>query len=140
MTRLFDPCSLPPEAIYAAGADPETARRHNICGPPRDRWRICTWEGDWFLLTVYVTAHTMAELAKVTVNHAFTRTALPGREGACTYIECDYGPNAIGDLSFPFAAGVIIIRVATRRDALPPESPLVTAGRIAKILNRHLPL
>jgi len=137
--NLFEPWTIPDEAIYAVGADPSSACPKRIAGESRQQWSVCSWAADWFLLTIFVTARTVAELAKVTVGPGSERVRVPGRDDACTYIHCDYGPNAIGDLTFPVAAGLIIIRVATRVDSVAPEDPRVTAARIAIVLNRYLP-
>ncbi|MEV0357443.1 DUF3558 domain-containing protein [Nocardia sp. NPDC050697] len=76
---LFDSCSLPDEAIRAAGADP-AQKNDNPFGVPRSGWRGCRWGADGYALRIFATTKSVDEFRANSQFHDFRSADLPGRE------------------------------------------------------------
>lgn len=78
---LFDPCSIPDEALGELGLDAAT-EESGIGGVRMVEFDICSWDGSWFNLSVWST-YLSLEVVKGNRNIFDVRdAAIPGREAA----------------------------------------------------------
>ncbi|MGB3772111.1 MAG: DUF3558 family protein [Rhodococcus sp. (in: high G+C Gram-positive bacteria)] len=61
VAELWDPCTIPSDALVGAGVDPEVIESRPITEGVYE-WKTCTYKKDWFYLTVYSTTRSLDEL------------------------------------------------------------------------------
>lgn len=57
--QIFDPCSISKHALIAAGVDPASASSNFV---QRPGWRLCTWVGPGYFLSVTSTGNTLDDV------------------------------------------------------------------------------
>ncbi|MDH6282267.1 DUF3558 domain-containing protein [Prescottella agglutinans] len=133
----FDPCSIPDDALRAAGVDPASETR-DILGVKQPGWNLCDWSGDGTAITVFVTAQGFDE---VRVNDRFTNftpVELDGRE-AFTFREVTDTRNEYCDVVFRSETDTVMIKSGYFTGRTPPEGPCPRAVRNAQILAPSIP-
>jgi hypothetical protein len=135
--ELWNPCTLPPDVVRAAGVDPATAET-GIGGVEQSGWKICSWDGAAYTLTVYSTGRTVAEFERKPGNVDFRDITIAGRagrqfrvQGGATDLKCD--------VVFPAAHGVVQVALLNNAILDHPEDPCVLLPRAADAIVPALP-
>lgn len=135
--ELWDPCSIPSEAIAAAGVDPTILTNEPI-GEPDPNWALCVYRHGWFFLNVQMT--TLSYLDVVSGNGVQPIGPVQIDSRAATSYRND--ADILGrrcNVATPYEHGTVIVSVATAGAAEPKEDPCVRTTEIAKNLGPHLP-
>ena len=134
---LFDPCSIPDDALAAAGLDPATEDA-GFFGVQRTGWEACVWGGSWFTIGVLSTSHTFDEVKNNPSNIDLAPADLPGRDAVSFRHISDHNVE-VCDVAFPSSEGVITVRSDKKGSEVAQEHPCVQALEYARILDEHLP-
>ncbi|MGU3435836.1 DUF3558 domain-containing protein [Actinomycetes bacterium M1A6_2h] len=134
----FDPCTIPDEAIAAAGADPGT-REPDIFGVDLAEWNVCRWDSNsWYYLGVLSTTYSFKDVRENPRSSDFENVVV-GTRDAVSYLDESDPDRSDCDVAFPSNQGVIIVRVTTKITAASPEPPCAVATRAANTLDVFLP-
>lgn len=135
--ELWNPCSLPTETVRAAGVNPATIES-GIGGVEQSGWRICSWDGAAYSITVYSTGRTVAEFERKPGNTDFRDVTVAGRtgrqfrvQGGSTDLKCDY--------VFPAQQGVVQVALLASAILDHREDPCVSLRRAADVIVPALP-
>ena len=139
---LFDPCTLPDEALHAIGVDPATAEP-DFFGVQSEGWEVCAWEADWYFVTVAATDVTVEEFRSRPSNTDFQSVTVGARD-AVTFRSIHEIDRGFCDLIYPISEGTVLIRASTKGTELfhedgIREDPCVVAVRTAITLDPHVP-
>lgn len=139
---LFDPCTLPDEALHAIGVDPATAEP-DFFGVQSEGWEVCAWEADWYFVTVAATDVTVEEFRSRPKNTEF-RPVTVGTRDAYTFRSIYPSEEALCDLTYPSSRGSVVIRASAKgtergREGGLPEDPCVVTLRTAITLDPYIP-
>jgi hypothetical protein len=59
---LFNPCTdIPDSVIEGVGLDPAT-ESVDVFGVEQPGWKICSWDGSWYNVTIYSTSYTVSDV------------------------------------------------------------------------------
>jgi hypothetical protein len=137
VVELWNPCSLPAEAVAAAGLDP-ASRESGIGGVEQSGWRICSWDGRAYSITVYSTGRSVADFETKPGNTDFRDVTVAGRTGrqfrvqnGATDLKCDY--------VFPARQGVLQVALLASAVIDHPADPCVSLRRAADAIVPALP-
>ena len=133
----FDPCTIPDEAISAAGADPGT-KEAGIFGVDLKDWNVCSWDSSWYFLSILSTDHTFNEIKENPQSLDFKSVDI-GRRDAVSYLDISDTAKDVCDVAFPSSQGVIVIRISTKGTAERMEDPCAVAVRAGVSLGAALP-
>ncbi|HEY5857464.1 MAG TPA: DUF3558 domain-containing protein [Aldersonia sp.] len=133
----FDPCTLPDQALVAAGVDPAT-QDAGVFGVQMQGWEVCGWTGDWFFLDVFSTTRGIEDVRGNPRNTDFAPVAVGSRD-AFTYREVTDEERGTCDVAFGTENQSILVRVATKGSRETLEDPCIVAVRSANILDPNLP-
>lgn len=76
----YHPCvEIPDDVLIEAGLDPETADA-DIAGAPVPGWRICSWSGSAYRITVWTSAYTLDDLYQDAKHGEFRDVTVNGRK------------------------------------------------------------
>ena len=137
VAELWDPCSLPAEALEGVGVEPgvvNSSRQSN----PSGEWRYCTFDLDWAFLTVFTTTASYAVVS--TDSRATDRVpvTVDGRPAVQFEIpEASSAPSCFVALERSF--GATQFRVTSKSTEPPPVSPCDVARLHADSLIRFVP-
>ncbi|WP_049793731.1 DUF3558 domain-containing protein [Hoyosella subflava] len=134
----YHPCiEIPDDALIATGVDPETAFA-DTSEVPSPGWRICSWDGTGYALSVYTMVRTLDELYTHPMYHQFRDVTINGREGVEFHVIRD--PEAC-TIAFPAAMGMTFVRTSlVLANRMPPGSTFCAlAAQHAADLDPHLP-
>ncbi|WP_028479002.1 DUF3558 domain-containing protein [Nocardia sp. CNY236] len=135
---LYDPCTIPDEAVLAAGVDPKT-KESGIEGRPRSGWEICGWYNDDFALTVYSSARTIRDYGAKARNADFQSVTIAGRPGEQFRVDAD-NRDFKCDVVFAAEQGSVqisLLSLSPRATDLP--DPCRSLSEAASSLVPHLP-
>ncbi|CAM2954005.1 DUF3558 domain-containing protein [Prescottella defluvii] len=133
----FDPCSMPDDALRAAGVDPATQSR-DIMGVKQPGWSLCRWRGPDYFVTVFATGRALDDVLADPRFHDIAPVAVDGRE-AFTVRESNDSRNEYCDVAFSSGPDAIMIQ-STYFDGLPgSDSPCPLAVRNAEALAPSIP-
>lgn len=132
--QLWDPCSLPDEAVAATGVTTDT-KNTNPVGGPTSAFRGCGWKSDTYALAVFSTTHTMDEVRSNTSFQNLHNVDVPGRS-AVSYTEGSWGSCRV---DFPTSKGVVEILVDKSLTSSSGVDVCATALRSADLLNNSIP-
>ncbi|WP_169811013.1 DUF3558 domain-containing protein [Nocardia amamiensis] len=136
---LYDPCTLPADAITAAGADP-ASKDDNPFLVARDSWKGCAWRSSWYFLDVYSTNHSVAEFKSNDIFHDFRDAQLGSRKAMTFNQRVDNAAASNCGVVFGTSRGTIQLMV--RRFASEqgrPDDLCALALRSANALNGSIP-
>ncbi|WP_197027741.1 DUF3558 family protein [Rhodococcus sp. UNC23MFCrub1.1] len=85
VAELWDPCTIPSDAIAAAGVNPEYIDSGRF-DQDNNEWRYCSFRQDWFVLTVFSTANPLQEISDAVQADNPVEASVNGRE-ALRYTE-----------------------------------------------------
>lgn len=136
---VFDPCSVPDEALRAIGVDPASESR-DIQGVKQPGWSLCSWNDPdvTFFVTIFATA---TPLDGVLTNERFTDVTpvdLAGRK-AFTVRETSDKRNEHCDVVFAAGADTFMLQADYAKGLPPSESPCPLAIKNAQVLEPVLP-
>ncbi|WP_420752090.1 DUF3558 family protein [Rhodococcus sp. O3] len=134
---LFDPCTLPDEALHAIGVDPAT-ESPDFMGVQSEGWEVCDWEADWYYISVFTTDVTVEEFRERPRTADFRAVDVGGRN-AHTFRSTAESQRGLCDLVYPTAQGTVLIRVDTKADEQIREDPCTVVLRAAITLDTHIP-
>ncbi|RDI16457.1 uncharacterized protein DUF3558 [Rhodococcus sp. AG1013] len=133
----FDPCSIPDEALRAAGVDPASETR-DILGVKQPGWNLCDWGGESTAVTVFIAARTLDEVRENDRFTDFTPVDLGGRK-AFTFREASDTRNEYCDVMFSSGTDTVMIKSGYFVGRTPPEGPCPLAIRNAQVLAPTIP-
>ncbi|MBH0118368.1 DUF3558 family protein [Rhodococcus sp. CX] len=139
---LFDPCTLPDEALHAIGVDPAT-ESPDFMGVQSEGWEVCGWEADWFYVTVFTSDVTVEEFRTRPRTTDFRPVEVGNRE-AWTFRSTADSQRGLCDLVYPSSQGTVLIRAGAQGTELMSkdgmrEDPCVIAVRAATTLDPYVP-
>ena len=135
--ELFNPCTLPDDALRTVNVDPATAAA-DFLGVQSEGWELCSWRSDWYFLSIFTTDTTIEELRARPKNTDF-RTVQVGVRDSVTFRSIYESEADQCDLTYPSAAGTVIIRVSTRGTKEQLEDPCDVSVRTARVLDSYIP-
>jgi len=132
--QLWDPCSLPDDAVAATGVRADTKNTNPLGGSATD-FRACAWNSDAYFLDIDSTTHTMDEIRSNTKFQNLHDVEVPGR-AAFSYTEGSWGSCGI---DFPTSKGVV--EIVIRQSGSGPSAGDVCAIALstASSLNNSIP-
>ncbi|MGW0022060.1 DUF3558 domain-containing protein, partial [Rhodococcus sp. NPDC003382] len=136
-SELFDPCTLPDDALRSVSVDPLT-ERPGFAGAQSEGWAVCAWEGEWYFLSIFTTDISVEELRARPKNTDF-RSVTVGKREAVTFRSVYEIQNDLCDLAYPTSQGTVIIRVNTKANLAPQEDPCAISLRTAIDLDPRIP-
>ncbi len=135
---LWDPCTIPADALTRTGVDPATASR-DIAGVKQEGWKICGWEGAWYYFSYLSTNYTMDDVKRNPRNTDFKEVAVGPRHGVM-YRETSDSKRDMCDVAIPVAQGAVLASVQTfATEDRPREDPCVVVMKHAVDLEPNLP-
>ncbi|MEU2034941.1 DUF3558 domain-containing protein [Nocardia amamiensis] len=135
--ELYDPCTLPSDAISAAGANPAT-KDDNPFLTPREGWKGCSWKANGFTLAVFATTHPIAEFRSNSLFHDFKDVDVSGRK-AVSYLVGNKTPPDECDVTFETSRGVVQINAGRWIDSKSAVDVCSIAIQSASALSRWIP-
>ncbi|QKT09467.1 DUF3558 domain-containing protein [Rhodococcus sp. W8901] len=133
----FDPCSIPDDALRAAGVDPATQSR-DIVGVKQPGWSLCRWRGPDYFVTVFAAGRPLDDILANDRFHDVTPVDVDGRS-AFTVRESNDTRNEYCDVAFSSGPDAIMIK-STYFDGLPAsDSPCPLAVRNGAALAPSIP-
>ncbi|MGQ4616494.1 DUF3558 family protein [Nocardia sp. R7R-8] len=134
---LYDPCTLPADAITAAGANPAT-KDDNPFLVARDAWKGCSWRANGYHLAVFNTTHTLADFRSNELFHNFRDIQLPQRR-AVAYTIGDKTPPDSCDVTFETSSGTFQINASKFIDSKSTDDVCSIALQYAQVLDKWIP-
>ncbi|MDV2477625.1 DUF3558 domain-containing protein [Rhodococcus zopfii] len=139
---LYDPCTLPDDALHAIGVDPASTAP-DFFGVQSEGWEVCAWEADWYFVTVAATDVTVEEFRARPKNTDF-RSVVVGARDAYSFRSIYESEQALCDLAYPSARGTLLIRASAKgtergREEGLPEDPCAVTLRTAITLDPYIP-
>ncbi|KQU37344.1 DUF3558 domain-containing protein [Rhodococcoides fascians] len=140
-TEPWDPCTIPDNAVEAAGLD-VGSKTTNLFGdaPISLDWKICSWRdpdpGSWYFLGVFSSDH---DLAYLKTNDQFDEFAVVDSSGAVQFQRtANYDEVSCG-LAYEVAGGIVYFILDGRASREPQGDPCVEIGRVGEALRSSLP-
>lgn len=134
---LFDPCTLPDDALHAIGVDP-TTESPDFMGVQSEGWEVCGWEADWFYITVFTTDVTVEEF-RARPRTADFRAVDVGTRDAHTFRSTAESQRGLCDLVYSSAQGTVLFRADTKANEQIRDDPCTVVLRTAVILDSYIP-
>ncbi|KQU03927.1 hypothetical protein ASG56_10845 [Rhodococcus sp. Leaf7] len=137
VAELWDPCTIPSEAIEAAGVDPTVVDVRSV-GLEDNKWRYCTFRQDWFYLTVLSTGNSLDEIRSSQNARQIVDWPIEGRT-AISYFEENATTGLSCFTSFEVAQGAVEFEVSRAGDARSTGDACELSRSIADALNHAVP-
>ncbi|WP_308165309.1 DUF3558 domain-containing protein [Nocardia noduli] len=136
--ELFDPCTgIPDDALQSAGVDPASEER-GIAGVDQSGWKICTWKGARYYITVFSTGRTVSEFEQKPGNVDFRDVTIAGRNGR--EFRVAGASKELGcDVLLPAQQGVLQLRITNKASSGNPEDPCSVINRVGDSVIPVLP-
>lgn len=136
---IFDPCSIPDDALREIGVDP-TSERRDIRGVKQPGWSLCGWNepGFTFFVTIFATG---MPIDSIRTNERFTDVIpvdIAGRE-AFTVRETSDTRNEHCDVVLAAGPDTLMLQASYAKGLPPSESPCPLAIKNAQLLEPSLP-
>lgn len=138
--QIFNPCTqLSDEVLRATGMDPATKSVTTDPAQGTSSWRICGWypTGRLYKMTVYSTAHTLAESRANEKLTGFRDVTVGPRQGATFQDKSDTRGERCY-VAFPAEQGMFEVSVSWASSGANPDLCAI-AIRHATDLEPHLP-
>lgn len=133
--QLWDPCSLPDDAIVAAGLKADTKDTQPFV-TERTGWKGCSWRNEGtYTLEVLSTAHSMNDVRSNTSLQNLHEVDVPGRQ-AVSYTEGSWGDCGV---DFSTSKGVVEVIVRPSLGVPSAGDSCTIALRAAGSLNNSIP-
>lgn len=140
-SQAWDPCTIPDEAIEAAGLAVETKRKNAIGETPvSELWSTCYWMNpipeQWYLIGIFSSTSTLDDLQERGPFEQFT--SIDGFDGLRFQRTVKYEEVSCG-IAFGREGGVIYLMLDGFVSAEPLADPCVEVERVARSLRPSLP-
>ncbi|MGW0054854.1 DUF3558 domain-containing protein [Nocardia nova] len=132
---LWDPCSLDQATVQAMGVDPAT-KQNGIGGVEQSGWKICTWRGGSYGITVYSTAKDIAYYKAKPENTDFAPVTVAGRSGQQFRVN-GTTRDLKCDMLFPASQGIFQITLLGWPDNDTPISD--ACGKLTDVAGQLVP-
>lgn len=107
---VFSPCDdIPEEVLLKLQLDPSTESR-DILGVEQPGWKLCRWDGNGYILTVFSTTSSMEDVRANDRNTDFRDQSVGGRE-AFIYHETSDTRQESCDVALKSRDGAAIVRI-----------------------------
>jgi hypothetical protein len=105
VAELWDPCTIPSEAIAAAGVNPTVIDSGGF-DQDDNQWRYCSYRQDWFVLSIFSTTNSLKEIqdnaksdsgmsTMINDRTAFSYSELPGTIDESCFVSLATSSGAI---------------------------------------------
>ncbi len=135
---LFDPCKdIPDSVLEEVGLDPAT-EEVDIAGVEQPGWRICSWTGTWFFVSVLSNRYTQIEVTRNPEYAEFVEMTIGDRAG----IRFQRGSDAAADgcyVAFAATQGSVWVNVEAKAGVTHQESACELVSDVAEHLDGNLP-
>lgn len=109
VAELWDPCTIPSEALVAAGVDPTVIDSGEFTQPDNE-WKYCSYHQDWFVLTNSATKHPFDDLVDNPRAENVRPFTIGPREGAI-YSELMDTTDEGCHVAFPSGSGAFDLAI-----------------------------
>lgn len=107
---VFSPCDdIPDDTLVELRLDPSTESR-DILGVEQAGWKLCRWDGDGYIVTVFSTTHSVEDVRTNDRNTDFNDQSIGGRD-VFTYHEKSDTRQESCDVAMEARDGAAIVRV-----------------------------
>lgn len=137
----WDPCTIPDEAVQAAGLDVGTKRKNQIGDTPVSKdWDTCFWmnplPNPWFILGIFSSTFTLDYIRESGPFENFT--PIDGFDGLRFQRKIKYDEVSCG-IALGHESGVVYLMLDGFVSAEPLEDPCVQVEHVARSLRPSLP-
>ncbi|KJV04535.1 DUF3558 domain-containing protein [Rhodococcus sp. PML026] len=140
-TEPWDPCTIPDNAIEAAGLD-VGSKTTNLFGdaPLSNDWKTCIWTdpdpGSWYFLGVFSGFHSLDDLRR---NDRFGQFSKVDGLGGYQFLRADRPVGRSCGMAFEMEKGLVYFVLDTRAASEPARDPCVEIENIARTTRASLP-
>ncbi|MBY4109547.1 DUF3558 domain-containing protein [Rhodococcus fascians] len=140
-TEPWDPCTIPDNAVEAAGLDVES-KTTNLFGdaPLSNDWKTCIWTdpdpGSWYFLGVFSSTH---DLEYVEANDQFDSFTAADENGFVQFRRTAKYDEVSCGTAYDVAGGIVYFILDGRAGREPLGDPCSEVGRVTKSLQASLP-
>lgn len=137
----WDPCTIPNDAIEAAGLDVDS-KSTNLFGdaPLSTDWKTCIWTdpdpGSWYFLGVFSGFHALDDLRN---NERFNQFSRVDGLGGYEFLRADRPAGRSCGVAFEVEKGLVYFVLDTRAASEPARDPCVEIENIARTTRASLP-
>lgn len=137
----WDPCTIPNDAIEAAGLDVDS-KSTNLFGdaPLSTDWKTCIWTdpdpGSWYFLGVFSGFHALDDLRN---NERFNQFSRVDELGGYEFLRADRPAGRSCGVAFEVEKGLVYFVLDTMGSEEPQGDPCMEIERIAGALHSSLP-
>lgn len=135
---VFDPCRLT-QAQLAATGDALTLSKYNDISVQDEKNRSCSWDDDWYTLTVESHGYSFEDAQRDSSYVDFTPVDLSGWHKAAKFTSPQSSFDEDCGIILGVQQGVISVVVGNTSAGAAPHSPCDKAADIAKALSPDLP-
>ncbi|MGK2883562.1 MAG: DUF3558 domain-containing protein [Rhodococcus sp. (in: high G+C Gram-positive bacteria)] len=133
-TEAFDPCTIPDDAIAAAGLDPASKDSMAEKGYITPGWDICTWQSSsqpaWYFYSIFFSPeHTVQDVVKDERITELTTTTIDGRDANQYKLEVAESSDSC-DIAFATQSGVATFTASRKGSRTDP-------GDLCAIVRSH---
>lgn len=137
----WDPCTIPNDAIEAAGLDVDS-KSTNLFGdaPLSTDWKTCIWTdpdpGSWYFLGVFSSYHDLAYLQS---NEQFGDFTAPDSAGAVQFRRTASYDEVSCGVAYEVVGGIVYFILDGRAGREAKGEPCSEIGRVTESLRANLP-
>ncbi len=137
-SELFDPCTLPHDALHAIGVDPGSASQ-DFFGVQAEGWDACTWKAEWYFVTVTATSDVTVEEFRARPRTTDFHAVELGNREAYTFRSTYESQLGLCDLVYSSSQGTLMLRANTQAGMPMHEDPCSVVIRTAATLDPYIP-
>ena len=140
-TEPWDPCTIPDNAVEAAGLD-VGSKTTNLFGdaPLSNDWKTCIWTdpdpGSWYFLGAFSGFHSLDDLE---ANDRFNQFSKVDGLGGYQFLRADRPAGRSCGMAFEVEKGLVYFVLDTRAASEPARDPCVKIENIARTTRASLP-
>ncbi len=135
---LFDPCKdIPGTMLEEVGLDPAT-EEVDIAGVEQPGWRICSWTGTWFFVSVLSNRYTQNDVTRNPDYAEFVEMPIGDRVGIRFQRESDAAVDGCY-VALAASQGSVWVNVEAKAGVTHQESACELVVDVAELLNGYLP-
>ncbi|MGN7133715.1 DUF3558 family protein [Rhodococcoides corynebacterioides] len=139
MAELWDPCSLPAEALEGVGVDSRAFNVRNETSPDGFAWRLCSHNTrDELVLTVFST-NTPSEEIRTGSNVIEANDVVVGQRRAFTHRRSGGSGLAECFVTLPTAFGTVELKLLDANPVVDIERLCAETQSMSSALDEHLP-
>ncbi|MDG3011310.1 DUF3558 domain-containing protein [Rhodococcus sp. D2-41] len=135
---VFDPCQLTQSQLSAIG-DRLTLSKYNDISVQDEENRSCSWDGDWYTLTVESHGYSFEDAQGNSSYVDFTPVDLSGWNKAAKFTSPQSSFDEDCGIILGVQQGVVSVVVGNTSVGAAPQAPCDKATDIAKALSPDLP-